>query len=186
LLSSAYFRLGVATRREIVLVSVESWTILDRPNGIERLERDCHVQGRKIWIEAHPPALQFGAPPHFLVEVCSLEIFPWQKIGLEIASRHEGPGQSRPDHRQLRHRHLVQQTAHKTPLNRIVVRNTIASKPKESSLNYGVDVRRLVVPIGLKNGNVVDFQQHFRVCWNGARDYSRRCSWTTQPARCLL
>ena len=37
----------------------------------------------------------------------------------------------------------------------------MASRPSESSFGDGLNVGRLVVPVGLKNGNVLQLQQHF-------------------------
>ncbi len=140
-----------------------SWTIRRTACCVKWLESDGHIQGGEIGIHTTNLFLQVDALGVVLVKTRALEIFCGKCHGFEITGSRERSCIVGRVFWQFRHSHLREQLSHKSPLHWVVVEKHHGIQAQGKLVGDGLDIGRFVVPVGLENGNVLEFQEHLRV-----------------------
>ncbi len=117
----------------------------------------------EVRVEIAGLSAQRDAPRIVAVEVGALPVLGGERRRFEVSGRGERPRIQRGVVGQLGNGDLRQHLANQAALDRVVVDEHHRVEPERELLRDRGDVRRLVVPVRLEDGDVVLPQQHVGV-----------------------
>src|SRR5438093_4367204 len=127
---------------------------------VKRLEGDLHLQRCQIGVDVTGVLLQADAPSIVLVVASALHVLVREDDGLEVTRSGKRSGVQRGVARELGHRNLGKKLPNEIALDGIVIQENHGIEAERQLMGNRPDIRSLVVPICLENGNVLFFEQH--------------------------